>query len=149
MMQPKTLGQLLAQTKHQEENHSLELAEARANAKNEEARKRWNLIKDFYENAKVVLTKQIQDRIPTKKLGVLVVQTGTDSQNIDVYNYYGWYGKEARISPQNETYPLWKAFCEWAHDQDLVPVWDYQWDGGGVHSWYILRLTPIPPATRR
>ena len=143
----KTLGDLLAETTHEEKVHSLALAEARTVKKSAQELKRWNLAKDFFESAKATLTHQIVNKVRVAEIGVLVGNTGDGSANNEVYSLFELYSGVSVEKVGSPYYPLWKEFETWALSQGLTPVWNYQYDGFGVNGWYVLKLqvsVPVP-----
>lgn len=39
-------------------------------------------------------------------------------------------------------FSIWVEFQDWCASNGLQPRWDYCWDGGGMSSWYILKIEP-------
>ena len=41
-----------------------------------------------------------------------------------------------------ELAPAWNDFKQWAGDNGLIAYWEYAWEGGGMDSWWLLRIKP-------
>lgn len=148
MTKPLSLGEQLAQTRQEEKDNTRRLAELRAQQESAEARANFQLVEKFFEDAKVFFTEGIQARRPVKELSILVGQMRVGlSDNLQVSRllcYYTSNNQAAVLSERHPYHSLWKAFQTWAESNGLTPAWVYEHDGGGVCSWYQLKIAPTP-----
>jgi hypothetical protein len=47
-------------------------------------------------------------------------------------------------APSNRFYSFWKDFIDWADEQGLVAVWQFEDDGVGKVDWRLLSVAPKP-----
>lgn len=148
---PQTLADILNETAQREKSHEIRLAAERANTESAEAARDWKLAETFFQTARETFTRLITTRVPIKEVGILVGNTGSRSENNDIYSLFQLYSQKDSSTffrPTSKYFPLWNEFSSWAKSQGLEVVWEYQWDGGGIHSWYVLQVKALPSAHR-
>ncbi|MNK29879.1 hypothetical protein D3C87_482820 [compost metagenome] len=61
------------------------------------------------------------------------------------FNTYGWPNKTMVGKFEAMNHPHFHAFQEffdWADENGLVGKFNYEWDGGGVESWFTVTVEP-------
>lgn len=141
-----SLGVRLAQTQQAEENNTRALAEARAQAASAEELKKFRLVEAFFEKAKAYFSEGILAGSPTAKLSIMVgSEFRGQRDNVEVEPLICGYCNDSKarvLDPKHPYHSLWQAFEAWCVQNDLTPTWHYEYDGGGMSSWYRLRVSP-------
>lgn len=141
--QAQSLGAQLAATVKAEKDNTEDLARLRAAQQGAEAAAKYRAVEVAYDDAKQTITLQILSRKPTRELGVMVGFDGSKRRHDAAYSALELFrGLDLATGKRSPYFPLWRAFSEWAHGQGLEPEWHSCWDGGGIHSWYVLRVKP-------
>ncbi len=147
MTQP-SLGQRLAQTQAEEKARTVASQRNAARHLSEDDLKRFNQVFSFFDDAKHFFEQAILDQTPTTQLRIQVGRTGPQgsASHMAVYQTLrGWDydGNELRSLKGGGAFAsLWTDFQAWARSQGLVAQWQYAHDGGGMESWWYLRVTP-------
>ena len=149
-MAPTTLGERLAQSIRLEQENTREAAERAAREASDNAMHEYRTVARFFESAQKAFMQGIEAGKPTKSLEIVVGTRGLgDAKNTEVYGILKMFesADKPRITqPNHPFHSLWCEFLEWARTNGLEPTWDYRWDGGGVHSWWVLGVKPLTPA---
>lgn len=145
-----SLGARLAQTSRAEAENTRELAEARARQASAEELRNFQLVERFFADAKDYFTQGILAGTPTAKLTIMVGREyAGQSANTDVEQLICGYNSSNTpqvLDPKHKYHSLWREFEAWCIQNELKPAWTYEWDGGGMTSWYRLRIAPLQGA---
>jgi hypothetical protein len=146
----QTLGDVLRQRVLDEKANNAAALQRRTDEEGIAEQKRVQHIEAFFEDYKQKVIAAIQGG---KKLPEVVIghewNKGTSHQEIyDAFNLLQ-QGSLAQVSasqphnyvvPPKHKYFLWKVLADWAHSEGLTVFLNYTWDGGGMSSWYILKV---------
>lgn len=146
MTQP-TLGNILSQTQQEEHQNTRDAALRKATAQSQEELENFRRVDAFFEEARKFFTEGIVNRVPVKQLCLTV---GTErpgkSSYAGVYSalaLYESYDPPRITQPKHKFHSLWAEFLAWANSNGLQPKWVYCHDGGGMHSWFELKVEPL------
>jgi hypothetical protein len=142
----RTLGEKLAINQALKNSQDTAYLKAQAAAQEEENLRKFKLVQDFFDQAKVTITAAIEKG----ETGV-AIQTGLTHSNVanmEVHTLLraGCSGNDLAALLSFKTHPyfcLWRDFTGWGASEGLVLKFDYRWDGGGMHSWDVLICTPV------
>ena len=147
-----TLGQQLAHNIEREKQAKTDSNAAAEQMRTAEARKAFNAGKSFFEKAKLHVTEGIMRGDLVKDLFLQVGGRHFSPSGLDVNDEFsdvfaGYKTTDNQRGPDSLYDPkrlsaLWSEFQKWANDEGLVAAWHYCWDGGGMDSWWQLRVTP-------
>lgn len=143
-----SLGALLAQSKKEEAENTRAAAERKAMAESAEEIANFRLVEDFFEKAKTFFESGIRQQVPLKDLKIMVGQEYKgSSDNVKLYSVLRMYSVEGNqpriVKPTEKYHSLWAAFQNWCARNELEAVWTYDYDGGGMSSWFYLRVQPL------
>ncbi len=148
----ETLGARLARTIVEEKASTVEAARRAAETQSAKDLAKFNEVQDFFACARQHFETCILQAIPARRISV---QVGGPSrpeapgllQKRDIYSTlegFRYSGDELRsLSKQGPYQALWLEFQAWAKSNDLIARFDYEHDGGGIESWWCLRVKPI------
>ncbi len=149
-MEPLSLGARLSRHLSEEKQNTRAAAEREALAQSEAALQAFQRVAHFFNTAKEFFTDGITAGTPSRKLFIMVGTPYREKgDNADIYQLLKLYdsANPPRITqPKHLYHSLWADFQAWAANNGLVPEWKYQYDGGGMSSWYELRVAPAQPA---
>ena len=136
-----SLGQQLQQSQQRAETDRLaELARATAE-KSAAEQAALREVQAFFAHAKSQFTEQICAGDPKPKPIKLSYRKWPAVAA--ALSIYSWNEKEHGITKASSRYnPVWEAFRDWCTAEDLQPTWEYQHDGVGIESWWVLRVQP-------
>lgn len=144
----ESLGEVLKKLKKRSSAEKLE-QETRARAAQDEAVQReLDSVEAFFEGAKRHIEAALGNgREPAPyQLG----QSGRNMQHHDAYLAMKGYDStplQTRLDSGKYMYcVLWNEFKAWAQANQLKAELAYQYDGGGVHGWYELAISPAEEA---
>lgn len=154
-MTQATLGERLAQNISEERSNTRAAQERAAGHASEQARRDYETVAQFFEDAKQTIEEHILAGRPSKDLRIQVGRSGSFAQRVDDHaNVYslieGWnYRNDMPItlSGNGKFSSLWSEFCAWGASQQLEPVFRYEHDGVGMHSWWALVVRPAGPSS--
>jgi hypothetical protein len=154
-----SLGAMMARTIADEKSGSIEAATREAQAKSEEALNDFEDVKAFFSKARDHFSECILSGMPTKNI---FVQVGSDYTNksheekqipgrlidsrmysvMEAYNAYNNKEQIPTLADHGKYRSLWVDFQAWASDNGLKALWSHHHDGGGMSSWFVLRVQP-------
>lgn len=146
-----SLGEILAQTKQEEADNTRRAAERKARQESEAELKKFRAVETFFETAKAFFETGIREQIAVRKLSIMVgAEYCGKTENMEVYHALGLSsasGTDPRCVKSGPYHSLWQDFTFWCAQCGLVPKWVYEWDGGGMSSWYQLKVEPAAAVT--
>lgn len=148
-----TLGERLAQNIEREKQAATDSAAALELQRTEEARRKFLIAKRFFDDAREFFTRSITAGEPVAKLyrqvggGRYSSETETHAEFSAVLEGYSY--QDEKTGPRSLHDPkrlasLWHEFRQWAASEGLVAYWAYCHDGGGMDSWWQLRVKLKP-----
>lgn len=150
------LGQTLAANIAREKQAAIDSAAAISLQRTEEARRKFQVVQTFFEKARTFFTDGILHGEPVASLYLQVGGRGFTASGVnthmEVAGVIDGYEKTDRTKGPASMFDakryasLWHEFQQWALEQGLLAKWEEGWDGGGVDSWWTLRVTPNPAA---
>lgn len=148
----KTLGETLAENIQREKQAATDKEAAAAQMRTEEERARFKVGEAFFEKAKKFFTDSITSAKPVKELymqvgGQRYSTPGKDcnSEFNAIWSGYSSDAKRPERGPNSLYDPklfaaLWVDFQTWCKEQGLEPYWETTHDGGGMESWWLLKI---------
>lgn len=102
-------------------------------------------IQHFYDNARQTFTEQIMaGKRPTAIRVESFRQNGRVAELLKLFKKSP--ANEGNTNPRSPDhdpyYPFWVEFRDWAAQNGLEAKWVYEYDGGGMSSWYMLTVEP-------
>lgn len=144
-----TLGECLAQNIAREKQAATDIAAAWEQQRTDEERKKFTTAKRFFDDAREYFTRSIMNHEPVAKLYRQVggARYGSESETHPEFCAVleGYQCRDQKLGPSSLHDPkrfaaLWREFQAWAEGEGLVASWVYCWDGGGMDSWWQLRV---------
>lgn len=152
------LGELLSQNIQREKQAATDSAAALDQQRTEEARRTFLVGKRFFDDARDYFTQGIVAREPVKSLYRQVGGKHYSAAGVECHAEFsqvlqGYQYSDEKRGPNSLHDPkrfasLWHEFQQWAREQGLVATWHYCYDGGGMDSWWQLRVAPAPAQSR-
>lgn len=143
-----SLGEILAQTQQAEKDNTRHAAERQARQESEEALQKFQVVEKFFESAKAFFEDGIRQQIAVRKLSIMVgseFRGSSDNVEVaDILRLHSASGKDPECTKSGRYFSLWQDFAFWCAQCGLAPKWVYEWDGGGMSSWYRLKVEPAP-----
>jgi len=145
------LGALLARNQALEADKNTEAMAQKAARAGVEAARKFDLVQSFLATAKTHITTQIQAGEPTVE--IFIGSNGSRSEHVEVgellaNKVHDAAAGEGLKRSSHPYYCLWRDFSAWASSEGLLVSFDYDYDGGGLYSWHLLRAKPAPQAVR-
>lgn len=138
-----SLGQLLKETAEQEKSRSVDLAKQQAD---EEMLAKMYQVEAFFKSTCKAFEDGIVARKPIKSLKMKLCSRGKWSDvysSLEMFRLTGGQDISTHIKTRVPAFaPLYEEFVRWQLDNQLTVSWEYQWDGGGIESWYVLSVKP-------
>ncbi len=150
------LGQRLADSTAAEKAGTLAAQRAAAARDSAERAEKFATVERFFEEARQRFVADIEAGLPMKDIGVQCGRSHgysrhTGSDHAEVYSILsGWdYTHELMksLQPRGAYSSLWEKMVQWGVDNGLRVHWAYEHDGGGMCSWWVLRVAPAEGLT--
>jgi hypothetical protein len=152
------LGEMLAHNIKREKQAAEDSAAALEQMRTEEARRIFNTAKRFFDDARTFFINGITNGEEVAKLFVQVGGARYSGFRGDTHQEFdrvleGYQYKDEKLGPTSLHDPkrfasLWHEFQQWARENGLIAKWHYAWDGGGMESWWLLKVEPAPASKR-
>lgn len=147
-----TLGQKLAQNIKREAQAASDSVAAYEQQRTDKAREAFQAAKAFFDEARLFFKESIMRGEQAKKVflqvgGARFSATGLNCHEPFNAVFEGYRCADNKRGPDSLFDPkrwasLWSEFQKWANDEGLTASWHYCYDGGGMDSWWQLRVTP-------
>ncbi len=151
MSNTPTLGQRLADSTAAEKAGTLAAQRAAASRESAARAEKFATVERFFEDARQRFVADIEAGLPMKDIGVQCGRSHGYSRNkgpdhAEVYTILsGWdytHDLMKSLQPRGAYSSLWDKMVQWGVDNGLRVYWAYEHDGGGMCSWWVLRVAP-------
>lgn len=149
-----TLGEKLARNIERENAAATDSEAALEQMRTEEDRRQFLIAQRFFEGAQEFFTQGITNAIPVKDLFLQIGGKGF-SNGRDYHGEFsvllrGYQASDHKRGPDalyhdKHLAALWSEFQQWARSEGLRAYFKNQWDGGGMDSWWELRVEQAVP----
>lgn len=149
------LGQMLATQIAQEREAGKSAQRQAAKSQSDEALRKFNEVEAFFTKAREYFIRGITEGTPSKPLFIQVggkrnLRDDREDHQAIYTILEGWnYDAKGISSLESErgTYrSLWLEFKQWAHENGLHAMFNFEHDGVGIQSWWVLRVAPAKAA---
>ena len=135
--QKMTLGARIRAQMEEERLHPLEAARKAAHRAPGDTGKKFDLVEAMFERAKASFEQDVSSGIFPKPVRLT-------SEEECALSTYGWHTRQdKRLQKHESAFQLQVAFDEWAKAEEIAWAFIQGHDGGGMKSWWDIKvLTP-------
>ncbi|MBC8739778.1 hypothetical protein F6X40_23990 [Paraburkholderia sp. UCT31] len=138
-MSSHTLGERLRSILADQEARSLEALRRRAAAEGELEVVALERVEAFFGAVRETVIAQIEAGRAPKPFALGQADTREVARVLGVSS---WSQTAGIVEPRHKYHSVWLDFSEWLKSNGLEATWKYDWDNGGIHSWFNLTVKP-------
>jgi hypothetical protein len=146
-----TLGERLSGNIATAKRAAEDSAAALSQMRTAEARATFQTAQRFFSDAREFFANSILSGLTPKELFLQVGGRRYSSAGVDCHDEFnsvlqGYQARDNTAGPDSLHDPkrfasLWHEFQQWADTEGLLAAWHYCYDGGGMDSWWQLRVS--------
>ena len=139
-----TLGERLKAREAREEADKMAKLDRESRQRGEKAMADLRAVQQYFDSAREDITEDISNDLPVRE--ITLGKRGDDSAGVaSILQTYSWNynihqpGRSIEY-PQHAYYAVWEGFQQWANAEGLEVKFTYDYDGGGIESWHVLKV---------
>jgi hypothetical protein len=137
-----TLGERLKARETREEADKIAKLQRESAEAGEKALEDLHAVQEYFDRVKANIIADIMGDRPVRKitLGLRGDNSGNVASILCTYNWTSNVGDRSIAEPHHKYHAVWEKFEQWADSEGLDVSFQYQWDTGGMESWYELKV---------